>query len=250
MDVHVPGAVYAHMEEDLSGPGGPGKSGKHPLPSMERFAKTLSGWGIDQRVQVVAYDDSTGVSAARLWWMLRWAGHDNVAVLDGGLQRWRHEGRPVCSGAEQRPPRSFKPAPRPELNVGIDDVMVRTRDPAWKVFDSRTAERYRGEKETVYPVAGHIPGALNAPQTGNVGPDGLFRSREELRQRFESLAGNTPPERLVFYCGAGVSAAHNLLAFAYAGLGDAKLYVGSWSEWIADPARAIETGQPSHFADR
>jgi len=245
LQAHIPGAVYAKLEEDLCSPHVPGRTGRHPLPSVDELAGKFSEWGIEPGVQVVVYDDWPGASgavAARLWWSLRWLGHPAVAVLDGGWNRWLQAGGPVKAGIETRPQRDFKPSPRPELFASVDEVEGLRTDPAYKLIDSRSADRYRGENETVDPVAGHIPGALNAPYAENVGADGLFRSAEELRQRFRTLLGNTPTENSVFYCGSGVTATHNLLALMHAGLGEARLYVGSWSEWITDPKRPVDKG--------
>lgn len=239
---HIPGAVYAHLDEDLSGPIVPGKTGRHPLPAVDAIAQTFSNWGIDSRVQVVAYDDAGASMAGRVWWMLRWLGHDAVAVLDGGFPHWQKEGRTTRSGVETRSPRSFAPYPRPEMLASTADVLAAMRDAHQLVFDSRAAERYRGENETIDPVAGHIPGAVSAPYADNIGPDGLFLPREALRDRFEALLDDVPAEQTMFYCGSGVSAAQNLIALAHAGLGDARLYAGSWSEWIADPSRPIAIG--------
>jgi thiosulfate/3-mercaptopyruvate sulfurtransferase len=240
---HVPGAVYAHLDEDLSGPIVKGATGRHPLPSVERAAAVFSRLGIGQGTQVVAYDDRGGMSSGRLWWMLRWLGHDAVAVLDGGWQAWQEAGFPTRGGEEARPAAEFAPQPREGFAVDANAVQRLRTDPAYKVVDSRAADRYRGENETMDPVGGHIPGAVSGPFGENLGADGRFKSPEELRARFEALLGETPAERAVFYCGSGVSAAHNILAVAHAGLGDAKLYPGSWSEWIVDPARPVATGE-------
>jgi thiosulfate/3-mercaptopyruvate sulfurtransferase len=243
LQAHIPGAVYAHLEEDLSSPHIPGVTGRHPLPPIDTLRRKFSDWGIGQGVQVIAYDDWPGASgavAARLWWCLRWLGHETVAVLNGGWNRWLQVGGPVKAGMEMRPHRDFKPRPRPELLASLDEVDGLRTNPAYRLFDSRSADRYRGENETVDPVAGHIPGALNAPYAENIGADGLFRPAEELRLRFQSLLGETPTQNTVFYCGSGVTATHNLLALAHAGLGDARLYAGSWSEWITDPLRPVE----------
>lgn len=240
---HIPGAVYAHLNEDLSGPIIPGKTGRHPLPEVDVIAQKLSNWGIDPNVQVVAYDDAGGsMAAARLWWLLRWLGHEAIAVLDGGWLRWLREGRETRSGVEVRSPRSFTPNPRPKLVVSASEVLAALNDPDRRLFDSRSADRYQGENETIDPVAGHIPGAICAPYADNLRSDGLFKSPEGLRARFQALLGDVPPERTTFYCGSGVTAAHNLLALAHARLGDARLYAGSWSEWITDPAHPIKTG--------
>jgi len=241
LQAHIPGAVYAHLEEDLSGPVVPGKTGRHPLPDPGVLAATFSRWGIDTRVQVVAYDDAGGaMAAARLWWLLRWLGHDAVAVLDGGWSHWIREGRPIRSGNEVREPRMFRPRMRPEYVVTAEEVARVRMDPAWRLLDVRAPMRFRGEQEPIDPVAGHIPGALNAPFAENLTIEGRFRSPQELRARFEALLGSVPPERVICYCGSGVTAAHTLLAMTHAGLQGARLYAGSWSEWITDPARPIE----------
>lgn len=239
---HIPGAVYAHLDEDLCAPVVPGVTGRHPLPKIETLAQKFSNWGISSGVQVVVYDDwpdASGAIAARLWWALRWLSHDSVAVLDGGWERWISEHRPVVSGEETQDYREFHPYPRLELIATSNDVEVMRNDPKYTILDSRGAERYRGENETIDPVAGHIPGAISAPYTDNIGPDGLFLSKEALQRRFELLLDDKKPENVVFYCGSGVTAAHNLVAFAHAGRGIARLYVGSWSEWITDPDRPV-----------
>jgi len=239
---HIPGAVYAHLDEDLSGPVIPGKTGRHPLPDVEQLAERFSGWGIGDGVQVVAYDDLSGAIAARLWWLLRWLGHDAVAVLDGGWPFWRAAGLPIRDEAPAPPARSFRPRPRPELLVDAAFVEEARRDPAYRVVDSRTAERYRGEVEPIDPVAGHIPGAVNAPHPDNVAASGAWRSPDQLRERFEAVLEAVPPPQAIFYCGSGVTACRNLLALEHAGLEGAKLYAGSWSEWIADGEREVEEG--------
>ncbi len=240
---HIPGAVYAHLDEDLSGPIIRGKTGRHPLPDVDVMTQRISDWGIASGVQVVAYDDAGGsMAAARLWWLLRWLGHAAAAVLDGGWTRWQREGRETRGGVETRSPRSFVPQPRPERVMSAAEVLAALGDPDRRLLDSRSADRYRGENETIDPVAGHIPGAICAPYADNLGRDGLFQSPEALRARFEALLGDAPAERVVFYCGSGVTAAHNVLAVAHAGLGDARLYAGSWSEWITEPDRPIQRG--------
>lgn len=240
---HLPGAVYASLDEDLSAPVVPGQTGRHPLPSIEKLTHLFSGWGIDSEVQVVVYDDypNLGLSTApRLWWMLRWLGHERVAVLDGGWFRWVSQGLPLQAGVVTRPPRQFTPKVQPHLLADSDLVDRMRLDSTARLLDSRSADRYRGENETLDPVAGHIPGAICAPYGENVGADGLFLPQETLQARFSQLIGDVPPDRVVFYCGSGVTAANNVLAFAHAGLGDARLYAGSWSEWITDPKRPVE----------
>lgn len=236
---HIPGAIYAHLNEDLSGPVVTGRTGRHPLPDPDAFARTLGGWGVGDDIQVVAYDDSTGGIAARLWWMLRWLGHDAVAVLDGGWLYWSKNGLPAQGGAESPTKRIFTARPRAHfvVDTAVVEAMLESR-PAM-LFDSRAADRYRGENETIDPVAGHIPGAISVPYEDNVGPDGLFLPKEILKDRFEVLMAGIPSEQAAFYCGSGVTAAQNLLAMAHAGLGNGRLYAGSWSEWIADPTRPI-----------
>jgi thiosulfate/3-mercaptopyruvate sulfurtransferase len=239
---HIPGAVYVHLDNDLCAPMIPGKTGRHPLAPMEKLVENFSSWGIGDGVQVVVYDDwpgGSGAIAARLWWTLRYLGHQDVAVLDGGWVRWWSEGHPLQSGEDRRPKRVFTPRPRPELIASSDEVDQMRTDPSYRLFDSRSADRYRGENETIDPVAGHIPGAISAPYEDNVGPGGLFLPPETLRKRFLALLGDVPANRAVFYCGSGVTATHNLVALARAGLGDARLYIGSWSEWITDPQRPV-----------
>jgi thiosulfate/3-mercaptopyruvate sulfurtransferase len=242
---HIPGASYAHLDEDLSGPIIPGRTGRHPLPEIAVLAETFSAWGLDDRVQVVAYDNMAGALAARLWWMLRWLGHEAVAVLDGGWPAWTGEGRPVESESRARPARHFRPRPRPELLASAEEVLAVRLDPAYRLVDARSADRFRGENETLDPVGGHIPGAISAPYSENL-VEGRFRSPEALRARYSELLGQVPVGQAVFYCGSGVTAAHNLLALAHAGLGDGRLYAGSWSEWLANPRTRdlVERGQP------
>jgi thiosulfate/3-mercaptopyruvate sulfurtransferase len=239
---HIFKAIYAHLNDDLAGPIVPGRSGRHPLPDAAAISRFFSKCGIDQHSQVVAYDDAGGALAARVWWLLRWLGHDAVAILDGGWPQWIADGRPTTDMLEPRAPRSFVPRPRSDLWLTTEQILARLNDPRFKLFDSRSAERYRGENETIDPVAGHIPGAISAPYADNLTPAGTFKSSEQLRARFTALLGETPAERAVFYCGSGITAAHNLIALAHAGLGEAKLYAGSWSEWITDSSRPIVTG--------
>lgn len=236
---HIPGAVYAHLDKDLSGPVAPGKTSRHPLPEIEDLAQTFSNWGIDERVQVVAYDDAGGMIAARLWWMLRWLGHERAAVLDGGLPYWKQSELPRDNGIPQRTESRFVPRPKEEYLVDAAFVEAIRKDPQYRLVDSRAKERFLGETELLDPVAGHIPGAVNAPHAENAADDGRFLPLNALQKRFSAILKNTAPEKTVFYCGSGVSACCNLLAFTHAGLGDARLYAGSWSEWITDPGRAV-----------
>lgn len=239
---HLPGAVYAHLDADLSGPIVPGQTGRHPLPSVEACAATFAAWGIGAQTQVVAYDDRDGMYAARLWWMLRWLGHDRVALLDGGYSAWVSEGRPVTSNPPAQRERRFIPRPQPGLQADAAEIAARLSDPTLLLLDARKADRYRGENETIDPVGGHIPGALSAPYVDNLGADGRFLPPEVLRARWQPLLAGRPAGDAIVYCGSGVSAVHNLIALEVAGLGSGRLYVGSWSEWIADPRRPLATG--------
>jgi thiosulfate/3-mercaptopyruvate sulfurtransferase len=228
---HVPGAVYADLDRDLSGPR-TGKNGRHPVPSVETVAERFSRFGIDDEVQVVAYDTSQGQIAARLWWMLRYLGHDAAAVLDGGLQSWKAEGRPLASGRESRARRSFVPRPRASMRIDAD-ALERERA-NYLLIDARAPERFRGAVEPFDPVKGRIAGARNHPIASSLSAEGRFLPPEELRARFRSILGNRPVDTVVSYCGSGVTACHNLLAMEVAGLEGARLYPGSWSEWSAD----------------
>jgi len=240
---HIPGAIYANLNEDLSGPIIAGKSGRHPLPTIDQFAQTLALWGIDERVQVVAYDDNSSVYAGRLWWMLRWLGHFNVAVLNGDWRHWQKEGRPVTSAVVQRPRRRFLPYPQPHMQVSVDEVIANVTTNQFQVFDSRAESRYRGEANAMDPVAGHVPGAKSAFYAHNLDAEGKFLAPEALRERFAKLLGDKQPEETVFYCGSGVSLHNNLLALEHAGFAPgARVYIGSWSDWINDPARPVATG--------
>jgi thiosulfate/3-mercaptopyruvate sulfurtransferase len=240
---HIPGAAYAHLDRDLSAPIVPGQTGRHPLPTPEEAARRFGQMGIAPGMQVVAYDDQGGsLAAVRLWWMLRWLGHEAAAVLDGGWQGWLEADFPVQSGVETRTPQPFTARPRSGLYLTSDEVEQIRRDPAYRLIDVRAAERYRGEVEPVDPVAGHIPGALNAPYTSNLNEEGRFRSPQELHEYYEALLRGTSADRAVFYCGSGVTSIHSLLALQIAGLGEAKLYAGSWSEWIASRQRPVALG--------
>jgi thiosulfate/3-mercaptopyruvate sulfurtransferase len=240
---HIPGARFAHMDRDLAA-AKTGKNGRHPLPTPDAAAALFGRLGIDASKQVVAYDAGGGMYAPRLWWMLRWLGHDAVAVLDGGIGKWMREGRPVTTQVPEMRPASF-PIRKTERPLSAADVLASLRDRSLKLVDARGAERFRGENEVIDPVAGHIPGAINRPYTENVKPDGTFKSPEELRTELAAVVGGTAPAKVVNTCGSGVSACHNLLAMEVAGIGGTTLYPGSWSEWIADPSRPIATGPES-----
>lgn len=238
---HIPGAAFLSLDDDLASPK-TGSNGRHPLPDPAKLAAALGRIGIDGSKQVVAYDAQASANAARLWWSLRWLGHDAVAVLDGGWGRWTAEGRPTEAGAARGVPTTFVPRLRPELAVDVGYVQGNLRGPAMTLIDARAAERYRGEKEPIDPEAGHIPGALNRFIGENLGPDGRFRAPDELRQAWTGLVGDRSTANLVHSCGSGVAACQNMLALAIAGLAPGRLYAGSWSEWIADPARPRAVG--------
>ncbi len=238
---HIPGATYAHLDEDMSGPIIPGRTGRHPLPDPHTFADTLARLGISNNANVALYDASGGSMASRMWWMLRWVGHQSVAVLDGGWDAWTAAGLPTRSGHETVQPGSFTASPRPELVVDAAEMLSKTASGGALVIDARAADRFRGENETHDPIGGHIPGASNLPQSGNL-RDGLFLQPEQLAARFSELMGNRPPSEVIFYCGSGVSACHNALALQHAGIGEARLYPGSWSDWITDPTRPTAQG--------
>ncbi|MFO1270930.1 MAG: sulfurtransferase [Rubrivivax sp.] len=237
---HLPGAHYAHLDRDLSGPKGDGRRGRHPLPERAAFAATAGRWGVAPGVQVVTYDAQGGFYAARAWWMLRWLGHEAVAVLDGGRAAWLAAGgtlSPEAPAAAARPPYPLAElSPMPLVDAAtLEALLGRVR-----VVDARSPERFRGEGETLDPVGGHIPGASNRFFRDNLQPDGRFKPAAQLRAEFD--AWTTPAADVVHSCGSGVTACHNLLAMAHAGLPGSRLYSGSWSEWCADPARPVARG--------
>ena len=237
---HIPGALYVHMNQDLASTHVPGKTGRHPLPSVDDMARKFSAMGIDKSIQVAVYEDAGGSHAARFWWMLRWLGHDAVAVIDGGWSRWVKEERPVSSELLIPEVKEFISSPRLSWTVTADEILKDLNNPETCVLDARSTQRFRGENEKFDPVAGHIPGAHSAPFTDNLDENGNWESRSELRQKFENLLDGSPAEAAVSYCGSGITACHNILAMYHAGLGDSRLYPGSWSEWITDPDRPVE----------
>lgn len=233
---HIPGAIYAHLDRDLSGKITP-QSGRHPLPNPAAFASLLSNWGIGPETQVVVYDQSGGAFAARLWWMLHYFGHERAAVLDGGYTKWTAEGNPVDLSVLRRARVDFIPHIRPDMLVSTQEVLSLLSDPSVALIDARAPIRYRGETEPIDPVAGHIPDALNRFQADNLSSDGTFLAATELSNQFHQLLGSAPPEKAVVYCGSGVTSCHHVLAMAVAGMPMPRLYAGSWSEWIRDPHR-------------
>ena len=236
---HIPGARFVHLDEDLSGPK-TGLNGRHPLPHPHTFALRLGALGIDAGKQVVGYDASGGPYAARLWWMLRWLGHTRAAVLDGGWDAWKAAGLPITTQTPQIEPTTYTPRTRGDVSVDTAFVASHLGDAAVTVVDARSPDRFRGENETLDPVAGHIPGALNRFFKDNLGANGTFKSREVLARELGTLLGGRAPKSVVHQCGSGVTACHNLLAMEHAGLGGSRLYPGSWSEWVSDRARPVE----------
>ena len=237
---HLPGARYAHLDEDLSSPITP-TTGRHPLPDAGQLARKLGDWGIGPETQVVAYDDMGGMlAAARLWWLLRWLGHTTAAVLDGGFPAWQRAGLPLTATLPTVQPTAFNG--HPDDRLWLTTAQVLALPSANVLLDARISARFRGEMEPIDPVAGHIPGAVNLPTEGNLTADGHFLPRAELRARFAAALGERSPTIVVHSCGSGVTACHNLLAMETAGLHGSQLYAGSWSEWIRDPGRPIVTG--------
>jgi thiosulfate/3-mercaptopyruvate sulfurtransferase len=258
LEAHIPGAVYADLDTALSakhgvpGPHGiitasgadaPASGGRHPLPNRERFATWLSSVGLANGMQAVVYDRNGANYCGRLWWMLKWAGHDQVAVLDGGLQAWQAAGGALNSGDE---PAHFQTnfllaAPLARL-ADAQSVAAQLEQPTQTLIDARATPRFKGDIEPLDPVAGHIPGALNRPFTQNFTPDGKFKPAEQLKAEFEALLGERDPASVVHQCGSGVSALPNLIAMEVAGLGRSTLYAGSWSDWCSDASRPVARG--------
>jgi thiosulfate/3-mercaptopyruvate sulfurtransferase len=238
---HIPGAVFADLNKDLSAEPG-GRRGRHPLPPLPGFIDRVGRWGIDARTQVVVYDDAGGAFAARLWWLLRLVGHDAVAVLDGGIGKWLAEGKPVRAGLEAREPKQFAGSVRGHYVADIAAVDELRRDPTRALIDARAPDRFQGLNETLDPVAGHIPGARNRFFKDNLNADATLKPPDALRAELETVLAGVSPDRAVVYCGSGVTACQNLLALEHAGMAGARLYPGSWSEWCSDPNRPIASG--------
>lgn len=238
---HIPGAYYAHLDEDLSGEIIPGQTSRHPLPKIEDLEFLFSSWGVATNMQVVVYDNKSGAIAARLWWMLKWSGHDAAAVLNGGWQAWEagnfptEELAPIRNPA--RPKSNFKADVQHDLLITAEEVEKHLQDTRFTLIDSRASKRYQGLEEPIDPIAGHIPGALNLPFMENVDKDGHFLSVEALKNRFDSLLEKKDDK--AFYCGSGVTACHNIVAYYHTTGQMPKLYAGSWSEWITDENRPM-----------
>ncbi|MBC8027170.1 MAG: sulfurtransferase [Steroidobacteraceae bacterium] len=238
---HLPGAQYLHLDRDLSSPV-TAMSGRHPLPDASAFARRIGAAGVDANCQVVAYDQGPGAYAARFWWLARWVGLTKVAVLDGGIAAWRAAGLPLELESRAPLPRPLDARVNERAAITAAELEQAVRRPGTLLLDARGAERFAGRNETLDRIAGHVPGARNHPFLGNLSADGKFLPAAELRRRFDVLRGGLPPSSIVSMCGSGVTACQTLLALEYAGLPGARLYSGSWSEWIRDPARPIATG--------
>ncbi|MDF2794355.1 MAG: sulfurtransferase [Pseudomonas orientalis] len=240
---HIEGAQYADLERHLSGPVIKGVTGRHPLPAADAFIQQLQAWGISADTDVVLYDDGPGAYAARAWWLLVWLGkRDGVFILDGGLKAWHAAGFPLSLDAPVVEPGTFAGTPDNRLLLDAEQLQKRLGEPDMTLIDARAQARFRGEMEPIDPIAGHIPGAQCAAFSENLGSDGRFFPAEQLRQRFAAQLQGRPAQELVAYCGSGVTACHNLFALSLAGYPLGRLYAGSWSEWITDPAREIATG--------
>jgi len=238
---HIRGALFAHLDRDLSAAPN-GRNGRHPLPDPASFATWLGRQGLRPGDQVVAYDIGNGTMASRLWWMLRWVGHEAVAVLDGGFAKWQEEGREVTAVVPSFPATEYVARLRPEMSADVESVERQLGTQEMLLVDARAPERFLGESEPIDPVAGHIPGARNRYNGDNLAADGRFKRADELRAELGALVGDRDPAEVVHYCGSGVAACHNLLAMEIAGLPGSRLYAGSWSEWIAEPRRAQAKG--------
>ncbi len=239
---HIPGAAYAHLGRDLAG-AKTGTNGRHPLPSPSDLTATLGRLGIAPGMQVVAYDQDNGMFAGRLWWLLRWMGHDRVAVLDGGFAKWVAEGRPLETGPSHVAPRTFVGAPTPGMIATLGEVEAISASGGQQLVDARAPARYRGDEEPIDRAAGHIPGATNHWFQTNVREDGTLRDSAELAHLWERTLAGRAAEATIVYCGSGVTACQNLLAMEHAGLRGARLYPGSWSEWSSDPKREVKRGE-------
>lgn len=235
-EAHIPGALFAHLDRDLSAPK-TGKNGRHPLPDPKTFIAWLGRQGLKPEDQVVCYDGGPGAMAARLWWMLRWVGHEPVAVLDGGMKKWLLEGRAVTNEIPAVTPAAYPGKARASLVATVSLVEKKLRKAA--LLDARAPLRYRGEREPIDPVAGRIPGAKNRFNNDNISAEGTFKKPEVLRAEFEPILADRNAADFINYCGSGVAACHNALAMEIAGLTGSRVYIGSWSEWSADPARPI-----------
>ena len=239
---HLPNAQFADMDTQLSS-AMTETSGRHPLPDAQTFVSQLKAWGVNNDTQVIAYDDMSGAFAARLWWMMRWLGHENVAVLDGGMQKWTEAGYSLSQDEASYSEGSFNGVANMDWVVDIDFVQSELAAGNITLIDARSADRYTAKDQKTDPVPGHVPGATNLPFPGNLTKDGLFEAPDVIKQRFVNVIQDQPLTNVTNMCGSGVTACHNLLAQAVAGLPPTKIFIGSWSQWIRDPARPVATGE-------
>ncbi len=237
---HIPGAVFADLDRDLAAPVGP-KTGRHPLPDVAAFERSMGRIGIEDATQVIVYDDANGALASRAWWLIRWAGHDRVRLLDGGFASWLREGGATRGGQETASPTTFRVRPREELVITTEDLLgddIREL----RLVDARDSQRFRGEVEPIDPVAGHIPGAINLPLSRSLNDDGTWKSPERLEALWRDVLGNDKSQNWAVMCGSGVTACHLAVSGVEAGYVEPRLYVGSWSEWIRDKSRPVAVG--------
>ncbi|WP_455221031.1 sulfurtransferase [Kaarinaea lacus] len=239
---HIPNAIYAHLDHDLSAPVSD-TSGRHPLPDVETFKLKLGAWGIDTSKQVVVYDDAAGSYAARLWWMLRWLGHKSVAVLDGGFTLWKQQGLPTTNAIPHIEPATFVGQPNMDMLINSNALQEGLSKASICLIDVRDPQRYSGLEEPIDKVAGHIPGSINLPWKTNIADTGMYQSKAQLYDQYQKLLQDAAGKNVVFMCGSGVTACHSLVALEYIGISGAKLYPGSWSEWITDNSRPVATSE-------
>ena len=239
---HIPSAQFADMDTVLSSPMSK-ISGRHPLPDTSQFIEKLRNWGVNNNSQIICYDDISGAFAARMWWLLNWVGHKDVAVLDGGLEKWTAQGLPLETDVTQRLPGTFTGEPNNEMWVDANFVKQQLEQGNIQLLDARSSERFTAIDQKTDPVPGHIPGAVNYPFAGNLNQQGVFLSANELSKRFATVFAEYQQDQIINMCGSGVTACHNLLAMNIAGFPTPRLYVGSWSEWIKDPNRGVATGE-------
>jgi thiosulfate/3-mercaptopyruvate sulfurtransferase len=243
IEAHIPGATYAHLDDDLAGPIDPG-SGRHPLPELENFVRALGHWGIDNDTQVIAYDHANGSVAARLWWMLRWLGHSKIAVLDGGISAWIAAGQRLEKEVPKISRVTFSPSPDESMIATTEEIAdAVAKGEVINLVDARDATRFSGEIEPVDAIAGHIPGAMNLPFQSGVNFDGTWRSADDHRRAWANLLADRPDKPVIAMCGSGVTACHLLISARLSGRPEPRLYVGSWSEWIRDARRPLATGK-------
>ncbi len=241
---HIKNSIFVDVDTDLASEKQSG-TGRHPLPKIEVFCEKLSHWGMDNNKQVIVYDDAGGAFAGRLWWMMKWLGHDDVAVLDGGLNSWIKDGYKLVTTPTLFEKSTFEPSVRDEMIASLTEVENAQYAMSTILLDARSKERYEGIKDPVDPIAGHIPGAISHPLGTNLDRTGRFKSKEELKHNFDKISNEFKEKDIISMCGSGITACHNILALEICGIKNVKLYVGSWSEWITDPNRSIVTIKPS-----